>query len=175
MTPTHRCRSRTVQEWWGSVSSLVHYEVKLKAMKCRSLFVSFGLQQSQTAIQEQHLETNCSGCHNEGVVSTRDRRIFGFYRHTGIGQNGRFYRQSALIEVDKTLLYSSRIQTTCARKPNEASQDSHVTATLAGAVSTNMQIRSTMERVSAVPESSSSIRLFKNHCKILKLLKFENF
>jgi len=41
----------------------------------------------------------------------------------------------ASVGVDKTLLYSSRIQTTCARKHNEESQDSYLTATLAGAVS----------------------------------------
>jgi len=39
------------------------------------------------------------------------------------------------IGVDKTLLYSSRIQTTCARKHNEASRDSYLTITLTGAVS----------------------------------------
>jgi len=33
------------------------------------------------------------------------------------------------------LLYSSHIQTTCARKYNEPSQDSYLTATLAGAFS----------------------------------------
>jgi len=37
--------------------------------------------------------------------------------------------------VHKMLLYSSRIQKTCARKHNEASQDSYLTTTLAGAVS----------------------------------------
>jgi len=44
---------------------------------------------------------------------------------------------SASVGVDKTLLYSSSIQTICARKHNEASQDNYltVTATLAGAVS----------------------------------------
>jgi len=41
----------------------------------------------------------------------------------------------ASVGVDKTLLYSSRIQTICARKHNEASQDNYLTATLAGAVS----------------------------------------
>jgi len=43
--------------------------------------------------------------------------IFGFYRYIGIGQNSWFS-----VGVDKTLLYSSCIQTTCARKHNEASQ-----------------------------------------------------
>jgi len=61
------------------------------------------------------------------------RLIFGFYRYIGIGQNNRFYWPP--LGVDKTLLYSSCIQTTCARKHNEASQDSYFTATLAGAVS----------------------------------------
>jgi len=43
---------------------------------------------------------------------------------------------SASVGVDKTLLYSSRIQTICARKHhNDASQDNYLTATLAGAVS----------------------------------------
>jgi len=36
------------------------------------------------------------------------------------------------IGVNKTLLYSSRIQTTCARKHNKASQNSYLAATLAG-------------------------------------------
>jgi len=45
------------------------------------------------------------------------------------------YRPKRLIGVDKTLLYSSRIQTTCARKHNEASQDSYLATTLAGVVS----------------------------------------
>jgi len=36
---------------------------------------------------------------------------------------------SASVSVDKTLLYSSRIQTTCARKHNEASQDSYLAKT----------------------------------------------
>jgi len=42
---------------------------------------------------------------------------------------------SASIGVSKTLVYSSRIQTTCTRKHNEASQGSYLTTTLAGAVS----------------------------------------
>jgi len=42
---------------------------------------------------------------------------------------------SASIGVDKTLLYSSRIQTTYARRHNEASGNSYLTTTLAGAVS----------------------------------------
>ena len=42
---------------------------------------------------------------------------------------------SATVGVDKTLLYSSRMQTTCARKHNEASLDSYLAATLAGLVS----------------------------------------
>jgi len=42
---------------------------------------------------------------------------------------------SASIGVDKTLIYSSLIQATCARKYNEASQDSYLTTTLAHAVS----------------------------------------
>jgi len=37
---------------------------------------------------------------------------------------------SASAGVDKTLLYSSHIQTPCARKHNEPSQDSYLTATL---------------------------------------------
>jgi len=65
-------------------------------------------------------------------VMCRDRPIFGFYQYIGIGQNGRI---SASIGVDKTLLYSSRIQTTCTKKHNESSQDSYLTTTLAGAVS----------------------------------------
>jgi len=39
------------------------------------------------------------------------------------------------VGVDKMLLYSSHIQTICARKYNEASQDNYLTARLAGAVS----------------------------------------
>jgi len=42
---------------------------------------------------------------------------------------------SALVGVDKTLLYSSCIQTTCTRKHNEASQDSYFAAMLADALS----------------------------------------
>jgi len=42
---------------------------------------------------------------------------------------------SALAGVDKMLLYSSRMQTPCARKHNEPRQDSYLAATLAGAVS----------------------------------------
>jgi len=86
------------------------------------------------------------------------RPIFGFYRYIGryLGFTDisadiwvlpiDWYRPkrlilSASIGVDKTLLYSSRIQTTWARKHNEASQDSYLTTTLAGAVSqTNRQI-----------------------------------
>jgi len=39
------------------------------------------------------------------------------------------------VGVDKTLLYSSHMQTTCTRKRNEPSQDSYLAATLAGAFS----------------------------------------
>jgi len=39
------------------------------------------------------------------------------------------------VGIDKTLLYSSDIQTICARKHNEASQDSYLAATPAGAFS----------------------------------------
>jgi len=42
---------------------------------------------------------------------------------------------SASIGVDKMLLYSSRMQTTCTRKHNEPSQDSYLAATLAGVFS----------------------------------------
>jgi len=41
---------------------------------------------------------------------------------------------SASVGVDKTLLYSSRIHTICARKDNEACQDSYLTARLASAL-----------------------------------------
>jgi len=41
----------------------------------------------------------------------------------------------ASVGVDKTLLYSSRMQTTCARKHNAPSQDSNLAAMLAGAFS----------------------------------------
>jgi len=34
--------------------------------------------------------------------------------------------------LEKTLLYSSHIQTTCARKHNEPSQDSYLATTLTG-------------------------------------------
>jgi len=40
---------------------------------------------------------------------------------------------SALVGVDKTLLYFSRIQITCARKNNKASQDSYFAAMLTDA------------------------------------------
>jgi len=42
---------------------------------------------------------------------------------------------SASVGVDETLLYSLRIQTTCARYQNELSQDSCLAATLAGVFS----------------------------------------
>jgi len=43
---------------------------------------------------------------------------------------------SAAVGVDKMLLYSSRMQTTCVRKDNELSQDSYLAATtLAGVFS----------------------------------------
>jgi len=41
---------------------------------------------------------------------------------------------SASVGADKTLLYSSGIQTICTWKHNEASQDNYLTATLAGVV-----------------------------------------
>jgi len=40
---------------------------------------------------------------------------------------------SASVGVGKTLLHISRIQTTCSRKHNKASQHSYFAATLAGA------------------------------------------
>jgi len=40
-----------------------------------------------------------------------------------------------LSSVDKTLLYSSHTQTTCARKHKKAGQDSYLAVTLAGAFS----------------------------------------
>jgi len=42
---------------------------------------------------------------------------------------------SASVGVDKTLLYSSCIQSTCARKHNEPSHDSYLAAMLAGTFS----------------------------------------
>jgi len=42
---------------------------------------------------------------------------------------------SASVSVVKTLLYFSRIQITCSRKHNKASQDSYLAATQAGAFS----------------------------------------
>jgi len=42
---------------------------------------------------------------------------------------------SASVGVDKTLLYSPQIHTTCARKHNEPSQDSYLAATLTGTIS----------------------------------------
>jgi len=53
------------------------------------------------------------------------------------------------VGVDKTLLYSSRIQTTCARKHNEASQGSYLTAWLAGGFINNLT-RLTMKHTSTV-------------------------
>jgi len=43
--------------------------------------------------------------------------------------------ETASVGVDKTLLYASRMQTTCARKHNEPSQDSYLAVTLARAFS----------------------------------------
>jgi len=42
---------------------------------------------------------------------------------------------TASVGVDKTLLYSLRIQTTCSRKHKESSQDSYLPAMLAGVFS----------------------------------------
>jgi len=83
---------------------------------------------------------------------------------------------SASVGIDKTLLYSSPMQTTCARKHNKASQDSYLTKTLA-CVFINKQTIWTMEHalaVTAETKASSLIRLMKNHSKTLKLLQFEN-
>jgi len=60
-----------------------------------------------------------------------DRYVGQYLGFIGIG----LMILSASIGVGKTLLYSSRIQTTCARKRNKASQDSYLTTMLAGAVS----------------------------------------
>ena len=65
----------------------------------------------------------------------------GYYRLTDISADiwvlpiYRYRPKRPIIGDDKTLLYSSRIQTTCARKHNDASRDSYLTTTLAGAVS----------------------------------------
>jgi len=44
-------------------------------------------------------------------------------------------KKTASVGVDKTLLYTSRMQTICARKHNEPSQDSYLATTVAGTFS----------------------------------------
>jgi len=63
---------------------------------------------------------------------TRDRPI---YRPYWVSPIYRYRPKLASVGVDKMLLYSSRIQTTCARKHNEPSEDSYLAAKLAGAFS----------------------------------------
>jgi len=67
------------------------------------------------------------------TVLSRDRPIYRaniwvllIYRHQQLSDS---------VGVDKTLLYSPRIQTTYARKHNEPSKYSYLAATLAGAFS----------------------------------------
>ena len=108
-------------------------------------------------------------------------------RYTPIYRSGRYHRAdiwvlpiyqcrpkrpilSASVGVDKTLLYSSRMQTTCARKNNEPRQDSYLAVTLAGAFSqTSRQDKSWSTRRPSQPitKASELIRLSKNHSKIL--------
>ena len=71
------------------------------------------------------------------IVTVRDRPIYRadiwvlpIYRYPP-----KWPILSASVGVDKMLLYSSRMQTTCKRKHNEPSQDSYLAATLAGAFS----------------------------------------
>ena len=74
----------------------------------------------------RHINSNIITCFVAILKLEIDRYIGRYLGFTNI---------SASIGVDKTLLYSSRIQTTCARKHNKASQDSYLTTTLADAVS----------------------------------------
>jgi len=73
---------------------------------------------------------------------------------------------SASAGVVKTLLYSSRIKTTCTRKHNEPSQD----------VCFHEQADK-MNHEARVGHRSrnKSTRLIKNHSKILKMLQLEKF
>jgi len=81
---------------------------------------------------------------------------------------------SASVGVDKALLYSSRIQTTCARKHNEASKDSYLTATLGAYSQTSRRDESWSTRRPSQPKKASSlIQLINNHSKIMKLPQFE--
>jgi len=76
------------------------------------------------------------------LVFIRDRPIYRpgqyigpickFHQYIGIGQNGQFYQP---LVVDKMLLYSSHIQTTCVRKHYEPSQDSYLASAPAGGFS----------------------------------------
>jgi len=69
---------------------------------------------------------------------TRDSSIFRLIQYFGLADISALAKTlilSALVGVDKTLLYSLCIQTTCARKHNKPSQDNYFAATLAGAVS----------------------------------------
>ena len=66
----------------------------------------------------------------DGPIKSADIWVLPMYRYRPKRPN-----LSASVGVGKTLLYSSRIQTTCSRKHNKASQDSYLAATLAGAFS----------------------------------------
>jgi len=65
------------------------------------------------------------------IFMTRDRPIYRPGRYISQYLDFTDISVSAPVGVDKTLLYSSRIQTTCARKHDKASQDSYLTARLA--------------------------------------------
>jgi len=60
-----------------------------------------------------------------------DRYIGRYLGFTDIS----IWAKTASVGVDKTLLYSPCMQTTCARKCNEPRQDSYLAATLAGVFS----------------------------------------
>jgi len=72
------------------------------------------------------------------IVEIRDRLIYRPGRYLGFTNilvSAKTADLSASVGLDKTLLYSSHMQTTCARKHNEPNQDSYLAATLAGAFS----------------------------------------
>jgi len=83
-----------------------------------------------------------------------------------------------LVSVDKMLLYSLRIQTTCASKHYEPSQDSYLTAMLAGELSFKQADKMNHEACVNRHSRNKSIiinQINKNHSKVLKLLHFEKF
>jgi len=73
----------------------------------------------------------CAFQYGKFVVKIRGRPTYLPGRYLGFAD----ILVSASVDVGKTLLYSSRMQTTCARKHSESSQDSCLATMLAGSFS----------------------------------------